>query len=111
MGQVTRILDKQQRQIQQTMDRIETAFPGNSVSQAQNAALSYLTPTHLEGTASRVAIKPDKPARSLNSRRRNLRQKALDSTDDDDVLADASIPPLDPKRLMTSKVWKASRDL
>jgi hypothetical protein len=98
VGQVTRFLNKQQRQIQQTMDRIEKAFPGNSVSQAQTAVLSDLTPTHLAGTTSRVADKQDQPARSLNRRSRNLGQEALDSTDDDDVLADASIPPLDPKR-------------
>ncbi len=46
VGQVTRFLNKRQRQIQQTMDRIEKAFPGNSVSQVQNAVLSYPTPTH-----------------------------------------------------------------
>ena len=46
VGQVTRFLDKRQRQIQQTMDRIEKAFPGNSVSRVQNAGLSYLTKTH-----------------------------------------------------------------
>jgi hypothetical protein len=114
VGQVTRFLDKRQLQIQGTMNRIEKAFPGNSVSQVQNAGLSYLTQTHLAGTASRVADKqdkPDKPARSRNSGRRNLRQEALDSTDDDAVLADASIPPLDPKRLMMSKVCQASRNL
>jgi hypothetical protein len=114
VGQFTRFLDKRRLQIQRTMDSIEKAYPCNSVSQEQNAGLSYLTPTHSTGTASRVADKqdkPDKPARSRNSRRRNLRQEALDSTDNDDILADASIPPLDPKRLMTSKVCQASRDL
>ena len=39
VGQVTRFLDKQQLQIQGTIDRIEKAFPGNSVSQVQNAGL------------------------------------------------------------------------
>ncbi len=34
VGQVTRFLNKWQHQIQQTMDRIKKAFPGNSVSQA-----------------------------------------------------------------------------
>ncbi len=43
---VSRFLNKWQHQIQQTMDRIEKAFPCNSVSQVQNALLSYLTPTH-----------------------------------------------------------------
>ncbi len=66
VGQITRFLDKQQRQIQQTMDSIEKAFLSNSVSQVQNAVMSYMTPTHLAGTTSRVADKPDKPARSLN---------------------------------------------
>ena len=37
VGQVTRFLDKRQLQIQRTMDRIEKAFPGNSVSRVQNA--------------------------------------------------------------------------
>ena len=37
VGQVTRFLDKQQLQIQPTMDRIEKAYPGNSMSQEQNA--------------------------------------------------------------------------
>jgi hypothetical protein len=55
-----------------------------------------------------MADKPDKQERSLKSWCRNLRQEELDSTNDD-VLADASIPPLDPKRLMTSKVCQASR--
>ncbi len=32
VGQVTRYLNKLQRQIQQTMDSIERAYPGNSVS-------------------------------------------------------------------------------
>ena len=36
MGQVTRFLDKRQLQIQRTMDCIEKAIQGNSVSQAQN---------------------------------------------------------------------------
>ena len=35
VGQVTRFLDKRQLQIQRTMDRIEKAFPGNSVSRIQ----------------------------------------------------------------------------
>ena len=39
MGQVTRFLNKRQRQIQQTMDQIEKAFQYNSVSQVQNAGL------------------------------------------------------------------------
>ena len=37
VGQVTRFLDKRQLQIQRTMDRIEKAYPGNSISQEQNA--------------------------------------------------------------------------
>jgi len=39
VGQVTRFLDKRQLQIQRTMDSIEKAFPGNSVSRVQNAGL------------------------------------------------------------------------
>ncbi len=39
VGQVTRFLDKRQFEIQRTMDSIEKAFPGNSVSQVQNAGL------------------------------------------------------------------------
>jgi hypothetical protein len=37
VGHVTRFLGKRQLQIQRTMDRIEKAFPGNSVSPVQNA--------------------------------------------------------------------------
>ena len=37
VGQVTRFLDKRQLQIQRTMDRIEKAIPGSSISQEQNA--------------------------------------------------------------------------
>ena len=39
VDQVTRFLDKRQLQLQRTMDRIEKAFPGNSVSRVQNAGL------------------------------------------------------------------------
>ncbi len=37
VGQVTQFLDKQQLQIQRTMDSIEKAITGNSISQEQNA--------------------------------------------------------------------------
>ncbi len=65
VGQVTRFLDKRQRQIQQTMDRIEKAVPGNSVSQAQNAVMSYLTPTHSwQGLPVRVGWRTSRTSRS-----------------------------------------------
>ncbi len=46
MGQLTRFLDKRQHHIQQTMDRLAKAFPGNSVTRVLNAGKSFLTTTH-----------------------------------------------------------------
>jgi hypothetical protein len=94
MGQLKRYLDNRQRKIQQTMDRLEKAFPGNSVLRVQFAGILYLTTTLLAGTTSQAAAdKPDKTAHSLG------------------VQSDTSIPPLDPKRLITSKVCHAFRDV